>query len=115
MIIVYGIVNCTTVQKACKWLESNNIEYIFHDYKKLGIDSRHLKSWCKVFGWEQILNRSGMMWRKASETTKQKVLDETSAIDFMIQVPNSIKRPLIEANGKLLRGFEIAEYEKIFL
>ena len=115
MIIVYGIANCTTVQKARKWLESNNVEYTFHDYKKLGIDNDHLKSWCKVFGWEQVLNRSGMMWRKASEATKQKVVDEISAIDYMIQVPTSIKRPIVEANSKLLRGFDVVEYKKMFL
>lgn len=115
MTTIYGIANCTTVQKARKWLESDNIEYTFHDYKKLGIDEKHLKSWCKVLGWEQVLNRSGMMWRKASETEKAKVVDTQSAIDFMIQVPTSIKRPIIDIDGKLLRGFDADEYTEVFL
>ena len=35
---IYGIKNCDTVKKAFKWLEANNIEYQFHDYKKEGVD-----------------------------------------------------------------------------
>jgi Spx/MgsR family transcriptional regulator len=115
MIIVYGITNCTTVQKSRKWLEDHKIDYEFHDYKKLGIDQTHLRAWCDKFGWEQVLNRQGMMWRKASESDKQKVVDTQSAIEFMIKVPNSIKRPMIEKDSKvILRGFEVGEYERIW-
>jgi arsenate reductase (glutaredoxin) len=113
MIKVYGIQNCTTVIKARNWLEAHDVQYEFHDYKKLGIDREHLVAWCRVLGWEQVLNRSGMMWRKASESEKTKVVDETSAIDFMLQVPTSIKRPIIENGNKLIRGFDLAEYSKL--
>ena len=115
MITVFGITNCTTVQKARNWLDSHNVKYDFHDYKKLGIDQAHLQKWCDKFGWEQVLNRQGMMWKKASEEDKQKVVDTQSAIEFMINVPTSIKRPMIEKDGKIiLRGFEVGEYEKVW-
>jgi len=111
MITLFGITNCSTVQKARNWLESNSIKYTFHDYKKLGIDQQHLKKWCAKFGWEKVLNTQGMMWRKASEGEKAKVVDEDSAIEFMIKVPNSIKRPIIVLdNGEILRGFDEKEW-----
>ena len=112
---LYGITNCSTVVKARNWLESNSIEYIFHDYKKLGIDAEHLKKWCAKFGWEKVLNMQGQMWRKASEEDKAKVVDEKSAIEFMIRVPNAIKRPIVELNDStLLRGFDELEWKQEF-
>ena len=114
MITLYGISNCTTVQKARNWLEDNKIEYNFHDYKKLGIDEAHLKLWCAKFGWDKVLNMQGQMWRKASEEDKAKVVDEKSAIKFMIKVPNSIKRPIVELeSGDLLRGFDAEDWKQL--
>ena len=107
---VYGITNCQTVQKALTWLKENNVEYTFHDYKKQGIDEKNLQKWCAKFGWESVLNRAGMMWRKANEEEKAKVIDEKSAIEFMIKTPNSIKRPIIEYDGGILKGFDVAQY-----
>jgi arsenate reductase (glutaredoxin) len=114
MTTVYGITNCSTVIKARKWLAANDIDYVFHDYKKLGIDAKTLQEWCKELGWEQILNKSGMMWRKADPLAKQKVIDENSAIEFMIQVPTSIKRPIIQHGIYLIRGFDESAYTAIF-
>jgi arsenate reductase (glutaredoxin) len=111
MITIYGIKNCQTVQKAVKYLESNNIPFEFWDYKKQGIDSQHLNKWCAKFGWEKVLNRSGMMWRKANEETKAKVTDQQSAIDFMMTTPTSIKRPIIDTDIDLLIGYDEAEYK----
>lgn len=114
MLTLYGITNCSTVQKARNWLDSKQIAYNFHDYKKLGIDAGHLQSWCDKFGWEQVLNRQGMMWRKALESDKNAVVDTKSAIEFMIRVPNSIKRPIVEKDGNvILRGFELGEWEGV--
>lgn len=114
MITIYGITNCTTVQKARNWLETNKIEYNFHDYKKLGIDEKHLKLWCKKYGWDKVLNMQGQMWRKASDEDKAKVVDEKSAIEFMLRVPNSIKRPIVELeSGELLRGFDEGEWGEV--
>lgn len=116
MITVYGITNCNTVQKALTWLKDNQIEYSFHDYKKLGIDKEHLEVWCTKFGWEKVLNMQGQMWRKASDEDKSKVIDADSAIEFMIRVPTSIKRPIIElVNGQIVRGFDEDEYQSTFL
>ena len=113
MITLYGIKNCPTVQKAIKFLESNNIPFTFWDYKKQGIDQEHLEAWCNEFGWQKVLNKSGMMWRKASEESKALVVDQQSAIEFMLVTPTSIKRPILENENKLKLGFEEKEYLKL--
>ena len=114
MTALFGIPNCTTVQKAQAWLDSNQIAYDFHDYKKMAIDHAHLQKWCDKLGWEMVLNRQGMMWKKASDADKNKVIDQESAIEFMIKVPTSIKRPIIEHKQGLLRGFVVEDYERVF-
>ena len=113
MTTIYGIKNCQTVQKALKFLDENKAEYTFWDYKKQGIDKVHLEKWCKELTWQKVLNRAGMMWRKASEGDKNKVVDQNSAIEFMINVPTSIKRPVLESDKKLLIGFVEVEYQEL--
>jgi arsenate reductase (glutaredoxin) len=110
MITMYGIKNCVTIQKARKWLSTNGIEYDFWDYKTQGVSKELLAKWCGEFGWEKVLNRSGMMWRKAPEASKNKVIDEVSAIDFMFEVPTAIKRPILETKEGLLIGFDEKSY-----
>ena len=111
---IYGIPNCQSVQKGLKWLDNNNIAYTFWDYKKLGIDKSHLEKWCNMHTWQKVLNQSGMMWRKASPETKEKVIDQASAIEFMILTPTSIKRPILESDSETTIGFNPESYETIF-
>ena len=37
MVTLYGIKNCDTIKKARRWLEANNIDYRFHDYRVDGL------------------------------------------------------------------------------
>jgi arsenate reductase (glutaredoxin) len=104
MIILYGITNCSTVAKARTCLETNRIEYNFHGYKKEGIDTEHLQRWCGEFGWKKVLNRAGMMWRKSSETEKDRVIDQATATEFILPVSTSIKRPILESENGLFLG-----------
>ena len=102
---VYGIRNCDTVKKARAWLEANRVGYEFHDYKVAGVDPARLRSWTRSKGWERLLNRSGTTFRKLSDADKQG-LDETRALALMEAHPSMIRRPVIEADGALLVGFD---------
>ena len=109
--IVYGIKNCDTVKKALNWLKANNKAFEFHDYKKEGITSEKLQSWCSQVGWENLLNRRGTTWRKLDEETRNAVTDETQAVNVMLTNTSIIKRPVIEKDGKVLMvGFDEASY-----
>jgi len=110
---IYGIKNCNTVKSALVWLNKNKIEFEFHDYKRSGITEAKLKEWCKQVGWESLVNKRGTTWRQLEEAEQKKVVNEKSAIAFMIEKASVIKRPLIEKNGKVvLLGFDEAAYEK---
>ena len=110
---IYGIKNCNTMKKAFTYLDDKQVAYTFHDYKKQGIDEEHLKKWCNVFGWDKVLNKSGLTFKKLPDEQKQG-LDENKAIALMIAQPSMIKRPIAEINDKLLIGFKIEEYDQIF-
>jgi arsenate reductase len=112
MIRIYGIPNCDTMKKARKWLDKNELEYEFHDYKKLGVPEKKLKNWVKKAGWDTILNKRGTTWRKLDDDTKNNI-DETSSIDVMLNNPSAIKRPVLENGTILLVGFKEEEYKTL--
>ncbi|MEN8177614.1 MAG: ArsC family reductase [Pseudomonadota bacterium] len=113
MIEVYGIPNCDTMKKARKWLEDHQIEYQFHNYKKAGLDESLLNSWVKQLGWETLLNKRGMMWRKLDEEARTNI-DEASAIRVMLDTPSIIKRPVLDTGSALHVGFSEEKYRAIF-
>lgn len=112
---LYGIPNCGTVKKARAWLDEHGIEYDFHDYKKLGVDAARLDAWLKKTDWQQLVNRSGMTWRKLDDARKTSITSAAAAKTLMQEQPSVIKRPVVEAGAKLLVGFDAQRYEETLL
>jgi len=113
-IVMYGIPNCDTIKKARQWMQSHDIAYRFHNYKKDGVDPVRLSHWAEQLGWEKLINKRGMSWRKLDEDTRAN-MDLARALEVMQQNPSIIKRPLIETtDGKLLLGFDEASYQQEF-
>ncbi|WP_205942429.1 ArsC family reductase [Pedobacter sp. SYP-B3415] len=114
MLTVYGIPNCNTVKNARAWLQESGIEYAFHDFKKSGITEDKLKQWFEAFGWEQVLNKKGLTWKKLSAEEQAAVKDETSAAKMLMNNTSAIKRPVVEQNGKpVLIGFSEDSYTPV--
>ncbi|KRB58660.1 ArsC family transcriptional regulator [Rhizobium sp. Root708] len=112
-VTVYGIKNCDTMKKARSWLEEHDVAYDFHDYKTSGIDRAHLAKWTQEAGWETVLNRAGTTFRKLPDNAREN-LDREKAIELMLEQPSMIKRPVVEADGKLLVGFKPDIYGAFF-
>ena len=110
---LYGIKNCDTVKKARKWLDDNGIAYDFHDYKKSGVDRARLDAWAGEVGWEVLLNRAGMTFRKLPEADKTGI-DGKKAIDLMLAQPSMIKRPVLDTGNLVLVGFKPDVYATAF-
>ena|GEM_PF-50374 len=102
---MYGIRNCSTVKKARDWLEAQGVAYDFHDYRLSGIAPSKLAQWSKRVGWEALLNRAGMTFRKLGEADKTG-LTEDKALALMSAQPSLIKRPLLEIGGRIVLGFK---------
>ncbi len=114
MIRLYGIPNCDTMKKARRWLADHGIDHEFHDFKKLGVDEARLDRWMDKVGWETLLNRRGMMWRKLSQEQRDNI-DQAGARRLMLEMPSIIKRPVLETkDGQVVVGFSGDRYKELF-
>jgi arsenate reductase (glutaredoxin) len=102
---IYGIKNCDTMKKAFAWLDAHKVAYEFHDYKKEGVPPGKLKEWSAKVGWEKLANTRGPTWRKIPDAKKAGLNEENTS---------AIKRPIVEAGGKLLVGFDEKAFDAAF-
>jgi arsenate reductase (glutaredoxin) len=105
-ITLYGIPNCDTVKKARAHLATQNITYVFYDFKKQGVPEGRMDAWLQLVGWEKLLNRKGTTWRKLDADVQASVVDAASAKAVMMANASVIKRPVIEwLDGGVTTGF----------
>jgi Spx/MgsR family transcriptional regulator len=108
---LYGIVNCDTVKKARGWLDEHDAAYAFVDLKKPAFTAQALDRWIGALGWEALVNRSGMTWRKLDDAERARVVDAGSARALMLAQPTVIKRPVVEwPDGRITAGFKPDEF-----
>lgn len=112
MLTLYGIKNCDTVKKARKWLEQNNIAYRFHDYRSDGLTPELLAQFADNLGWNTLLNRSSSSWRQLT-SDQQTDLTREKACELMLAMPTLIKRPILDADGRLIIGFKSGSYADV--
>ncbi len=113
--VLYGIKNCDTVKKARRWLDEQQIAYRFHDYRADGLDAALLDTFMAELGWEALLNTRGTTWRKLEEARRESIQNAPAAAELMLEMPATIKRPLLCAPGKpMLLGFKETSYERYF-
>lgn len=110
---IYGIKNCNTMKKAFAWLDEHGIAYDFHDYKKEGADKALIESLIKQHGWEKVINRAGMTWRKLPDEDKAG-MDAGKALAVALEKPGIIKRPLLLKGDDSHFGFSEKSYQEIF-
>ncbi len=114
--ILYGIPNCNTVKKAQDWLKFNTISFEFHNFKKEGITAEKLNDWFDAFGWEKVINKNGLTFKKMSKEEQAEINSAAKAIAYLLKNTSAIKRPIIEQNGKAkLLGFSEDVYQQKLL
>jgi arsenate reductase len=69
MLVVYGIKNCDTVQRALKALDAAPASRSqFHDFKAAGLASvETAQDWIDALGVDVVVNRKGTTWRKLDD------------------------------------------------
>ena len=93
------------MKKAFDWCDTHGIEYVFHDYKKQGLERPRLVQWCQHLGWKSLLNTRGTTWRKLTPE-QQAISTQGQAVALMLEYPSLIKRPVVETGSQLLVGFD---------
>ncbi len=112
MITVYGLKNCDTCRKALKWLESQDMDHQFHDFRKDGVDAAAIQRWADAVGWDVLLNKRGTTWRGLPDDPKESTTAANAAA-LMAEHPALIKRPVFEAGGQIIVGFKDQQREQL--
>lgn len=107
---MYGIPNCDTVRMARDWLQNHDVAFEFHDFKKSEVPRDALAQWTVAIGWEKLVNRRGLTWRKLAAEQQLSVCDAESACALMRSHPSVIKRPVMDwgetATPRFTVGFD---------
>jgi len=110
-VTVFGIPNCDTVKKARTWLTEQGVDFVFHDFKKLGVPADQLPGWLAAVGWEKLVNRKGTTWRQLDDASRAAVVDAATASALMLAHPSVIKRPVgVWADGRVTVGFDVTQW-----
>ena len=104
MLTVHGIKSCDTCRQAGKFLTAHNIEFQFHDLREDGLDIQMLDRWTKRIGWERLLNKQSLTWRKIPEVDRND-MSRDKALVAMLDNPTLVKRPVIESKKFISVGF----------
>ena len=109
MLTVYGIKQCDTVRKALKWLDQQDIEHRFHDFRTDGLQAELLQGWLDSEFTGKLVNRRSTTWRQLSEAQRQSEGD--ALLDLLLEHPTLIKRPVFVTDKLVAIGFSPAELE----
>ncbi|WP_028534915.1 Spx/MgsR family RNA polymerase-binding regulatory protein [Paludibacterium yongneupense] len=109
MITLYGIPNCSSVKKARQWLDDRNIDYIFHDFRKHGVERDAVRVWFERLP-DTLINRKGTTWRTLDTETRKLADTPDGAIGLIVAHPTLIKRPLLQHGELLMVGFDEQRY-----
>ena len=102
------------MQKAFAWLDEHDVAYDFHDYKKTPAETAVLKRAFAEHGWDKVINRAGMTWRKLPDDIKSN-MTEAKAIELALEKPSVIKRPMLVQGDTIVLGFSPEVYAALKL
>ena len=75
MITIYGLKNCDSCRKAFNWLDSNNYDYNFHDFKNFSLSDSLLSKWIETQnlfeGAKKIIDEMGAKIIQQTAVIKQ--------------------------------------------
>ncbi len=112
--VLWGIRQCDTMRKAMRWLDARGVDWTFRDYRDPPVDDETLRRWAAAAGWERLLNRRGLTWRKLDADARAD-LDAEKALGLMREHPTLIKRPVLELDdGRVEIGFSPERYAALF-
>ena len=106
---------CTTCQRAKKWLDDNNVEYVFRDIKLKNPTAIELKEWYKTSGLplRKFFNTSGLLYKSMDLKNKLPTMTEEEHINLLATDGMLVKRPLLIGDNFVLVGFKESEWEKL--
>lgn len=103
---------CSTCQKAKKWLDGHNIEYVERHIVEDNPTYDELKEWYEKSGLplKKFFNTSGMLYREMKLKDKLPTMSEEESLKLLSTNGMLVKRPLLVNDEQILIGFKEAEW-----
>ncbi|MBU6273228.1 MAG: arsenate reductase [Betaproteobacteria bacterium] len=111
---LYGIDTCDQCRKARQWLRARGVAVNWHDLRADGVTEALIARWLARVPWDALLNRRGQTWRQLPEAQRRAIVDAASLSEALLASPLLIKRPVLEADDRLLIGFSEQSYDAAF-
>jgi Spx/MgsR family transcriptional regulator len=115
MITLYGLNNCDTCKKACKWLDRFGLAYTFIDYRDHKPTPEMLVEWAgKAGGFQALVNRSSTTWRQLPENRRTPGSEAEWKL-LLREHPQLIRRPVVITDeGRFSQGFSDNGFKRLF-
>ena len=106
---------CTTCQKAKKFLENNNVDFISRHIKEDSPTYEELKLWYEKSGLplKRFFNTSGLLYKSMDLKSKIPQMSEDEQLKLLATDGMLVKRPILISDNKILVGFREAEWLEI--
>ena len=95
-ITIYGFKNCDTCRKTLRVLPSAK----FVDIREETDLQKKVPEWLNLIGADTLINTRSTTWRNL--TAEERTFAPS---ELLVRYPTLIKRPVIEANGRLCVGW----------
>jgi Spx/MgsR family transcriptional regulator len=113
-IVLYGLPNCGSCDKAQAWLRKHQVGFRFVDYRTERIAPELLRSWATALGWSQLINRAGTTWKMLPPSRKHPQSDPEWTL-LIKEYPTLVKRPALTIGaGAPTLGFSDSLYKRVF-
>ncbi|SRR5690554_581016 len=108
---LYGLTKCSTCVKARQWLETQQVQAGFVDYRDNPLPPESLVQWSQELGgWEKLVNRASMTWRNLPAERKAPQSDE-QWLELIAEFPALVRRPLaVWPDNTVTVGFTEKKY-----
>lgn len=103
---------CSTCQKAKKWLEEQNINYMERNIAENNPSYEELKEWHAKSGLplKRFFNTSGLLYKEMKLKDKLPTMSEDEQLKLLAANGMLVKRPLLIDENTVFVGFKEAEW-----
>ena len=103
---------CSTCQKAKKWLDEHNIEYMERHIVEVNPTYDELKEWNEKSGLplKKFFNTSGLLYKEMQLKDKLSAMSEEEQLQLLATNGMLVKRPLVVKDDLALVGFKENEW-----
>ena len=108
---LYWMENCSTCQKAVRWLDRRGVKVSkFRDIKEEPLERAEVERLVKILGGaDELFSKRAIKYREMK--LNERVVSSEEMLELMSAEYTFLKRPIMEIDGKATAGFFEKSYE----